>query len=245
MSGVVLRLCIVIPAYNEEKRIIRTLEDFRKTIMAKYKNDVDILIVSESTDKTNSIVKSYASRYRQIKLVGQGKRRGKGGAIIKGFEIASRSRKWDVIGFVDADSSMSGREIIKLLGRLNGDKSIDGVIASRYIDGSRITGDLKASRFIASRMYNIMVRLLFGFKYSDTQCGAKFFRNSALRDTLPKLSLNDMSIDLDLLYQMKLGRFNVVEVPITYSMIQEGTKLDLKRHIPQMFVDAIRYRIAN
>ncbi len=63
-----MKVCIVIPAYNEEKRIIHTLEDFRKTILAKYKDDVEILVVSESTDKTNSIVRDYAFKHKQIRL---------------------------------------------------------------------------------------------------------------------------------------------------------------------------------
>lgn len=237
-------MCIVIPAYNEEGRIASTLDDFRKTIIKKYRKNVEILVVSDSTDGTDRIVKGYASKLGQVKLVREADRRGKGGAIIRGFSIACMSGRWDVIGFVDADSSMSGKEIIKMLDRLEDDKSIDGVIASRYIEGSRITGRQKVSRFIASRMYNMMVRMLFGFEYRDTQCGAKFFRSFALRDVLRKLSLMDMSFDIDLLYRMKMGGFDIAEVPITYSMMQEGTKLKLWVHVPEMFVDAIRYKIA-
>ncbi len=239
-----MKVCIVIPAYNEEKRIIHTLNDFEKTIIKKYGNNVEILVVSESTDKTNSIVRTYAFKHKQIRLLRETQRHGKGGALIKGFAIACQSHKWDVVGFVDADPSITGVQVMKLLDRLSSDHNVDGVIASRYSAGSKILGEQKLSRLIASRAYNIFLRILLGFNYVDTQCGAKFFRTNVLRSILPYLALTDMSFDLDLLYQMQVKKYNVVEVPITYNMITEGTKLRMTKQVPQMFIVAIGYRIA-
>ena len=231
------------PAYNEQDRIVKTLENFRKTIIKKYKHDIEILIVSESIDHTNDMVLKYAFRHKQVRLLASRKRAGKGKALIKGFAVACSANKWDIIGFTDADLSVSGDEVMRLIEKLRKDKSIDGVISSRYVKGSKIVGKQKLSRYIASRLYNLMLKALFNFKYNDTQCGAKFFRSSALCSILRPLSLTDMSFDLDLLYEMRLHGYNVVEMPVTYNMIYEGSKLRLKRHVPQMFIVALNYRI--
>jgi glycosyltransferase involved in cell wall biosynthesis len=238
-----LRICIVIPAHNEEKRIIKTLDNLSKTVLKKYGMDLILIVVSDhSTDRTNSIITSYTKRYRQIKYLNSKVRLGKGGAIIKGFELAFERYKPDILGFIDADSSVSDEQIIRLLEFLK-DNKVDGVIASRYLKQSRIIGRQGNARFISSRAYNSMIRLLFGLDFKDTQCGAKFFKAEALSSTLHRISLTDLSFDINLLYEMHTHKFNVVEIPIDYSIIKEGSKVDLKRQIPKMFLITVGYRL--
>lgn len=238
-----MKIYIITPAYNEEERITKTLEEYKDTVIRKYKNDVEIIVVSESTDRTNSIVSNYASKYKQIKLLASTKIKfGKGGAIVKGFALACKDSDADIIGFSDADPSISGQEIVKLIEQLK-KRQVDGVVASRYVKGSKIIGKQRLTRFVASRAYNIMIRILFGLKFYDTQCGAKFFKKKALCSLVEHLSLTDMSFDLDLLYEMQKRGFRIIEVPIRYNMIYEGTKLRLKKQIPQMFMVAIGFRL--
>lgn len=231
---------MIIPAYNEQDRIGKKLDDLKETLIKKY--DIRIIVVSDSTDNTNRIVSSYASKYKQIRLIIVGNSKvGKGNAIIEGLKIAYTERA-DIIGFSDADLSVSGNELIKLLESLK-DKNIDCVIGSRYVNGSQIIGRPKLSRFVASRCYNILVNLLFDFKYKDTQCGAKFFKRNVLGRILDNLYVRDMSFDINLLYEMKKHDFNVIEIPVNYKTLYTGTKLRLSSLIPQMFISTINLRI--
>jgi glycosyltransferase involved in cell wall biosynthesis len=232
------------PAYNEEKRIESVLKNFNASLIKKFKDNLAILVVSESMDQTNEIVTRYARRHRGIKLLAmKGGKKGKGGAITTGFRAACQSSKGtDVIGFADADLSISGTEIIKLIETLQ-KENVDGVIASRYVKGSRIANKQKFSRFIASRSYNVLIRMLFGLKFNDTQCGAKFFKASALCGLVQRLALTDMSFDIDLLYEMQKHGFKIVEVPIVYKPIYDYSKLRISRQAPQMLMVALGFRL--
>lgn len=238
-----MKICIVIPAHNEEKRIVNSLHDFKETILKKYGKNLTLVIVSDgSTDKTNDIVKKWQKKYSQIKLIIGEKREGKGSALIRGFHIACDIYNPDIVGFVDADPSVSGIEIIKLLTFLQ-KKGVDGVIASRYLKDSKIIGELGKARFIASRSYNVMIRVLFGLGFKDTQCGAKFFKAKSLCKVLHQIHLTDMSFDINLLYELHRRRFNVKEVPITYNVVKEHSKVTVSKQIPKMFVVTVSYRI--
>jgi glycosyltransferase involved in cell wall biosynthesis len=237
-----LKVCVVVPAYNEEKRIAKTLEDFRKTIIKRYGNSITVLVVSDgSTDRTNKIVNGFSKKQSQIKLM-VNEHSGKGGALRAGFHRAIDERKYDVIGFADADPSVSGTEIMKLLLALD-QSGADGIIASRYLKGSRIIGNLTATRYIASRCYNLMVNLLFGLGFKDTQCGAKFFRERALRKIIEGVHLTDMSFDINLLYEMHRHGFVVKEIPITYRIVNESSSVRVGKQIPKMFIITLSYRI--
>jgi hypothetical protein len=111
------------------------------------------------------------------------------------------------------------------------------------MEGSNILGDLTTTRFIASRGYNIMIRALFGLDYTDTQCGAKFFKADALQIILKRIKLTDLSFDINLLYELHRAGFNVKEVPITYSIVNEHSKVNVGKQIPKMFVITLGYRI--
>lgn len=239
----IMKVGIVIPAYNEETRIVKTLDDFSKTIFNRYGKGLFLIIVSDnSTDRTNSIIEKYSKRYSQIRCVISTEKLGKGGSIIKGFGVLCKKYKPQVIGFVDADSLLPGRQIIDLLEFMR-DSKVDGVIASRYLKDSKITGNQGMARFLASRGYNIMVRLLFGMDIKDTQCGAKFFKAGAICSSLRDIKLTDMSFDVNLLYELHRRNFRVVEVPLSYSVVKEGSKVDLKKQIPKMFLMTAGYRL--
>ncbi len=184
-------------------------------------------------------------RYKNVLLINSKRRLGKGGAIIKGFRFAlPKLSSNDILGFVDADNAVYASEFIKMLNFMKNNSEVDGIIASRYIKGSRIVGDLPFSRFIASRLYNVMVKVLFGLKFKDTQCGAKIFRARVIRNIINTLSIVDMSFDINLLYSSSKFGFNIVEFPITYHQVNEGTKLILHRQIPQMLLVTIGFRLS-
>ncbi len=239
-----MKVFIIIPAYNEEKRILETLKNYQ-TLFRSKGIEPYLVIVSESTDKTNRIIRSVAKGNKRILQIYTKKRLGKGGAIIKGFSMAVRkSSKSDIIGFVDSDNAVHVSEITKMLNYLQKHKGFDGIIASRYINGSSIYGHLPLSRLIASRGYNMLIRLLFGLDYSDTQCGAKLFRYNAVKSILSSLSIVDMSFDINLLYSLKIYGFRIKEFPIKYNQVNEGSRLILHKQVPQMLIATLGFRLS-
>jgi glycosyltransferase involved in cell wall biosynthesis len=238
-----MEVWIVIPAYNEEKRIKPTLEDYLNTVAKRY-TDTHILVVSDSTDNTNKVVSSYSSKYNVISLIKNSKRKGKGFAILRGFKYAyKKSKNESIIGFADADDAISGEELIKLIDKIQ-DAKLDGVIASRYAKGSINQGHLSSQGRIASRAYNKVVKILFGLKFNDTQCGAKLFKKSALKNVLSRIILMDVSFDLNLLYELKIENKKVDEIPIKFvNKSDSSMKINLGLRSAQMFFVAIGFRI--
>ncbi|MEM0149054.1 MAG: glycosyltransferase [Candidatus Micrarchaeaceae archaeon] len=238
-----MEIWIVIPAYNEEKRIAPTLDDYLNSVVKKY-TDTHILVVSDSTDNTNKIVSSYSSKYKSISLIKNSKRKGKGFAILTGFKYAYKvSKNESIIGFADADDAIPGSELIKMLDEIK-DSKLDGAIASRYVNGSINEGNIGVQRIVASRVYNKLLKFLFGFKFNDTQCGAKLFKKKALENVLSKLILMDVSFDLNLLYELKIENKKIEEIPIRY--VNKGNssmKIKLGLRGANMFFVAIGFRI--
>jgi glycosyltransferase involved in cell wall biosynthesis len=222
---------IVVPAHNEEKRIGQVLKRYGG-------RGYEILVVSNgSTDRTPEMVAGFAEQDDKITLLEYPERLGKGGAVLEGFKRASG----DFIGFVDADQSTAPEDFQRLVDRLI-EKGIDGAIASRRVEGSVILKKQPIRRRLASRAFNVLVRLMFGLPHRDTQCGAKVFRRGAVLQVLPEMKLKGFEFDVELLWRLKERGFLVVEVPITWGH-DEGSTFALS-HAPRMFWNLLKLRLA-
>jgi len=230
---------VIIPAYNEGKRIADTLEDYGK--LTDRMKDLRVIVVSESSDDTDRIVVGYSKRHPRISLLHSSGRKGKGAAVMIGFEKALRHAKEnDVVGFVDADDSVTSEQFLRLLDSIDG---YDCIIGSRYVEGSVMVGRLGSRRHIASRMYNLLVKTLFGMRYEDTQCGAKVFRAAALRGIRRHVSVSGLGFDVNMLYELELDGKRIKEYPIKYIVKNNGTSVTASQ-VVGMFFSALKYRIA-
>jgi glycosyltransferase involved in cell wall biosynthesis len=238
-----IKLSIVIPAYNEEKRIGRTLESYGKffgKLKKSKKLDFEIIIAINNTkDNTEGVVKLYQRKCKEITYLNLASR-GKGLAIIAGFKDALK-RKNDLIGFVDADLATSPEAFYELVENMNG---YDGVIASRYVKGSIVRPKQTFLRILASRVFNLIVRSLFMFPYRDTQCGAKLIKRKAIEKVIGKMGVTEWAFDVDLLYNLHKSGFRVKEQRTTWSDMK-GSKIDMKKSSTQMFLAAARLRLVN
>ena len=231
-----MKLSIVIPAYNEERRIVRALEDYAKFFTAKYKDNFEILVVANGCrDNTVGVVKEVAKRYKQIKYKDIKEPIGKGGAVIEGFKLVNG----ELIGFVDADDSTSSEVFYDLIKKING---YDGIIASRWTKGSIIKPRQPLSRRIASRCFNMLVRILFGINVSDSQCGAKLLKRNVVKSVVNDLGITRWAFDVDLLYNLKRKNFKFIEIPTVWSDTY-GSKLDVVRTSIEMFLAISRLRL--
>ena len=237
------KISIVIPAYNEEKRIGKTLELYSAffNMLKKEKNlDYELLIViNNTTDNTENIVKNAQNKNDKIIYLNL-KRGGKGYAVIEGFKEALK-RSSDLIGFVDADLATSPEEYSKLIFSIG---KFDGAIADRYTKGSKVFPPATFRRLVVGRIFNFLIRSLLFLPFKDTQCGAKLFKRSALERIIPLLGMSQWAFDVDLLYNLYKNKFNIISVP-TIWIDKEYSKINFIRAGPWMALGIIRLRILN
>ena len=201
---------LVIPAYNEEKRIRSLLED-----LSGFRGD--LIFVCDGTDATPAVIGAFAAAHPSlsIRCLTFPVRLGKGGGVVAGIREASTR----YVGYMDADGSTSLSEMERLFDCL---VDADGAIGSRWLPGSVMTVRQGLRRRAESRLFNLVVRLLFGLGYRDTQCGAKVFRREALDRVLPSIRSTGFEFDVELLWRLAQSDCRVEEVPITWENRDES-----------------------
>lgn len=237
-----MKVAIIIPAHNEEKRIGRTLEAYSGYFDAIRKTehlDYEILVVvNKTTDLTEEIVKKFGRNNPRVSYLTL-KRGGKGYAVIEGFKEALKDKQNNLIGFVDADMATSPTQFHRLIREIGAN---NGAIASRNIQGSKLSSPLGFRRAIVGRTFNFIVRSILLIPYRDTQCGAKLFKRDALSRVLPHLVMTKWAFDVELLYTFNKMGFKVLEVPTIWSE-RRGSKLNVFSAGPWMLLGVIRLRL--
>ncbi|MCE9629971.1 MAG: glycosyltransferase [Planctomycetia bacterium] len=231
-----MNLSLIIPAHNEEARIGRMLDAYLPFFTQRYGDDVEfIVVVNGSTDDTAGVVAQYGARFPQLRCIVEPRGIGKGGALILGF----REARGDLVGFVDADGSTPPAAFQDLIDRIG---DADVAVASRWCRGAIVSPPQPLTRRIASRVFNVLTRLLFGLRLTDTQCGAKLMKRDALAPVLDKLGITRWAFDVDLLFQMQRAGRKIVEVPTEWHDIA-GSKIDILPASAEMAVALVRLRL--
>ena len=229
-------LTIIMPAYNEEARIGRTLEAYLAFYNASRFPRTEVLVILNGCrDNSAQVVQQFQQRHPNLRVIDEPRAIGKGGAVMLGF----REAKGALIGYVDADNSTDPEEFQKLVDALN---SGDVIIGSRWIKGAVVQPKQPLTRRIASRIFNLLVRTLFGVAVWDTQCGAKVFRGEVVRNVLPSLGITRWAFDVDVLFQCRRHGYRIREVPTVWSD-SSGSQLRVARASWEMLLAIIRLRL--
>jgi len=232
-----MKLSIIIPAYNEEKRIRPTLESYHDFFNEKLNGDFEIIIITNNcNDNTFHVVSEFIKDKKQIKLFDIPGYSGKGGAVMKGFELA----QGDHIGFTDADNSTDPKNFYKLY---ENRENAHGVIASRKIKGSIVHPPRRKSQEISSLLFNLLTKILFKMKYYDTQCGAKLFEKNIAKILTQHYSECGWAFDVDLLYLCRKMKLKILEHPIRWTDA-EGSKVSFKEGVISV-LKLFKYRFKN
>jgi dolichyl-phosphate beta-glucosyltransferase len=232
-------LTIVIPAYNEEKRIVKTLSTLGDYFVDKKKDiSVEILVVvNNTTDGTVNVIKDCQKKYPFIKYTNLRKRTGKGGAIAVGFRKASGK----YIGFMDADGSNSPAQLMKLYRKIANNNSLDGVIGSRRVEGAKTRVNETPLRVMFSNMFNMLTKYGFGLSYKDTQFGLKIFTNEFAKEVSDKIYSTSWTMDINILLLAKYLNKDILESPITWESI-EGSRFSIKNALIQVPSELLRLK---
>ena len=241
-SNELKRTAIIIPAYNEEKRIGKTLEEYAVFFEERKKigelQGFEILVVLNACkDNTLEVVKEKQKKYKEIIFLNF-EQSGKGFAIIEGFKDALKRDNW-LIGFVDADMATPPEAFYDLIKNI---RDFDGILASRWMKNSIIKTKQTMLRIITSRSFNFLVKSTLLIPYSDTQCGAKLFKKKAIENVINDLGTTKWAFDIDLIYKLRRKKFRIKEIPTIWED-KRGSKLNLVKVPFQMFSSIIRLRL--
>lgn len=230
-------LLILIPAYNEERRIEPTLREYGEFFQKNYQGEHHIVVVLNGcTDNTLGVVKKVGADFPAVHALEFKEPIGKGGALIEGLKLAMHS---ELIGYVDADGATPPRAFLDLVKHIG---EADCVIGSRWLPGAVIHQSQQSRRQFASRVFHQIVQFLFHMNIRDTQCGAKVMKTLAVEKIHNRLTIADMAFDINLLYALKRAGFKILEVPTEWTD-KAGSKVALGRSSLTMFLSAVRVRL--
>ncbi|MBI1842249.1 MAG: glycosyltransferase [Verrucomicrobia bacterium] len=237
MDSTAPSLLILIPAYNEEQRIEPVLRDYGRYFRDHYPGRCEIVVVLNGcVDGTFAVVQKVALELPLISALDFPSAIGKGGALIEGMRLAPQ---YDLVGYVDADGATAPEDFHELIRRIDG---VDCVVASRWIEGAVLNQAQASHRQFASRVFHVIVELLFWMGIKDTQCGAKVMRSEAIALIHENLRISDMAFDINLLYAMKRAEFRIREHPTVWTD-KLGSKVVLGKTSLTMLLSVIRVRL--
>lgn len=229
-------LSVIIPAYNEGQNIRRTIKQLEQAL-ERVGREHEVVVVSDgSTDDTVRQARSVHDRH--VRVVSYPKNRGKGYALTYG----TNHSKGDVVTFLDAGGDFPGEQIDKFI-KLMEVFDADIVIGSKRHPASKV--HYPVGRQVGSRLYQLLIRLLFNLNVRDTQTGLKVFRRDVLLKILPRALVKRYAFDLELLVIANhLGYQRIFEAPVEMDF-NAITSSVTKRAIMNALTDtlAIFYRL--
>jgi dolichyl-phosphate beta-glucosyltransferase len=205
-----IELSVVIPAYNEEKRIQATLTRVKEYLRVSGCSYEIIVVDDGSKDNTAIMVKAFCRDKGRVSLLTNAENKGKGYSVKKGVMQAGGS----LILFLDADLATPIEEVEKIFPWF--ERGYDVVIGSRALPNSNIVVHQPWYRETMGRIFNLLVRFLVLKGIKDTQCGFKCFKNNVAHVVFSNMTLTRFSFDVEVLYITKKFGYRIREVPVNW-----------------------------
>ena len=231
-------LSIVVPLYNEERRVDRLIEHLvqyaQDDVAAAGMRLSEVIAVDDgSTDRTPELLRAAEARLGLLRAVSDGRpNAGKGAALARG--IAQARAEWVLL--TDADLATPLDQLCALTPSL--DRGYDVVIASRDVPGSVVTGAPR-HRYLLGRTFHKLVRTATGLQLRDTQCGFKLLRTGDARGLTRNQIVRRWTFDVELLLRAHRSGLKIAEVPVYY-VHGEHSKINALRAGSRMVLDLAR-----
>jgi dolichyl-phosphate beta-glucosyltransferase len=234
-------LSLVIPAYNEECRLLPSLQRVDQYLSTRPYASELVLVDDGSTDGTAELVRAFTSSAPdrvQIRVLAHERNRGKGAAVRTGCLAA----QGEYVVFTDMDLAVPVEEVGRVLERL--EAGVDVAVGTRLHPGGQ---DMRSSqpllRRLAGRLFVLVRRLVAVPEFHDTQCPLKGFRRQAARRLFAAQRLSGWAFDVELLYLAKRWGLRVEEVPVRWDHIA-GSHVGLRPLVAvQVLWDLLRLRL--
>lgn len=199
------KLSVLIPAFNEESRIVQTINETRR-FLDSFKRPYEIVVMDDgSSDNTYRNAQSVADDV--VKVFRSAQNQGKGQALKEAFQYS----EGDLVLFLDADLDIHPNQCVPLMEKMK-DKNIQVVVGSKLHPDAEINYPL--TRKIMSRGFYLISKTLFKLPLRDTQTGIKLFESMVLKEVFYDVQLKGYAFDLELLALIVQNGFGVAEMPI-------------------------------
>ena len=220
-----IKLSVIIPAYNEEKRIGLTLESVSRYLKQQDYSYEIVVVANNCTDRTDDVVKEYQKKIPHLELLDLGPGiPGKGGAVREGL-LKSRGQ---YAVFMDADNATHITEMDKFWPHFDQGHAV--VFGSRDVKGAKVEISQSKLRETFGKMGNLLIQVVLLPGIKDTQCGFKAFNREAIKAIFPKQKISGWGFDMEVLALAKKLGYQMKEVPITWHDVA-GSKVSWKGYI--------------
>jgi dolichyl-phosphate beta-glucosyltransferase len=234
-------LSIVIPAYNEGKRLGRTLAELF-TVLATTSLTYEVTVVDDgSKDDTVQLVQKLSKEYKHLTVVSLPCNQGKGAAVRYGMLIS----RGDKIMFLDADGSTPANQIMRLYKHcscIHSNNGVPVVIGSRALPSRDSLVSTVFYRKFLGRLFNLIVNIVALPGIADTQCGFKMFDGRAAQFLFANSVATGFSFDVEILMIAQRAGIAILEIPINWNNV-EGSKVNLLYDSIKMLRDVIYFKI--
>jgi glycosyltransferase involved in cell wall biosynthesis len=224
-------ISIIIPAYNEEKRLPATLPAVREYLDRSGWDFAEIVVVDDgSGDGTAGV-----ARAGGVRILQNPGNRGKGYSVRHG--VLESKGEWALL--TDADLSAPIEELEKLWSAVEREQA-QVAIGSRALDRGLVGVHQPVLRELVGRIFNLVMRLVTGLPFRDTQCGFKLFQAAAARQVFSRQKLDGFGFDVEVLFIARRLKYRCLEVAVRWDNV-EGTKVSLWRGM-MAFLDPVKVR---
>lgn len=219
-----MELSVVVPAFDEERRIAASLARLGAFLAANEPASELLCVDDGSRDRTAELVRAYAAAAPvPVRLLQNERNRGKGASVRAGMLAASGR----LVLFTDADLSAPIEEAAHLLAPLRAG-TLDVALGSRAVDRTRIARPQALPRDLLGRCFNLAIRALTGLPIADTQCGFKAFRAAPVRPLVAALRTEGFGFDVELLGLCRAAGLRLGEISVAWSHV-DGSKVRVLR----------------
>ena len=197
---------IIIPAYNEEKRLKPVLAELCTFIET---NNIpwNVIVSIDGNDRTENLVRTMMINFSFLDYLKGTGRSGKGRSIKKALNLASV----EFVMLMDADGAVALKDMVKYIGLL---EMFDFINFDRY---SFLGNRIPLARRVASRGFNVLVRAMLGVRVNDTQCGYKIMKTEYAKKAFRKISITNTFFDVALIFYLKKMGARIMEIPVGYN----------------------------
>ncbi len=231
-----MKVCIIVPCYNEEKRL--NVDEF---VNFSRENNTDFLFVNDgSSDGTEALLLDLSNQSERIKYMSMPENSGKAEAVRSGMLKIANESNYDFVGFLDSDLATPLDEINRFIDCVNNHpnfKMVMGIRIKRL--GSLV--NRKLSRHYLGRAFATFVSITLNLPTYDTQCGAKLIESELVKETFKNPFVSPWFFDVEIIYRIQKlkGRDfalkNIYECPVFEWKEVDGSKIKLKHYLTAPF----------
>ncbi|MEK7084199.1 MAG: dolichyl-phosphate beta-glucosyltransferase [Patescibacteria group bacterium] len=214
-----MQLSVIIPAYNEEKRLPNSLERMLNYLEAHFANQYELIIVNDgSTDGTIGVVEEFSARFpNRIRLISYTPNRGRGVAVRRGVTEATG----EYVLETDADGSVDDEAIVRFFNTLH-TGAVDALMGSRNAPGAKILTHQSWVRVCLGNMFLWLARIVFGFPSTDYALGFKMFTRAAAQDIFTHQYDDHFLAEAEVYYVAKRRGWRTQELPVYWTDFRDS-----------------------